>query len=430
VRAFSPRKSGQVCDTISDMKGGRFYKRTLRDVPLRGKTVLVRVDYNVPLKDDHTIADDYRIRASLPTIRALLDESCKVVLISHLGRPDGHENTDYSLEPAAQRLAELIGMPVRFVDRCIGPKVAMAIKRAPKVGITMLENLRFHSEEEADDVAFARQLAKDSQADYFVQDGFGVVHRAHASTHAITQFLPSVAGLLLEREYMTITHAMREPERPLVAVLGGAKVSDKIGVLKSFVDIADTIILGGAMANTFLADQGRFMGASVYEEGQQEVIADIYQRAVRKVGRDRLDSFIVLPVDVGVGTSRSATATRQDVSVKAIPADTMALDDGPVSSAVIRKAIAGAKTVIWNGTLGMAEIPAFATGSAALAEALASQPHLTSIIGGGDTADFVLHWDKKKGGSFTHVSTGGGASLELMSGVKLPGIDALLDAPH
>ncbi|MEO5948863.1 MAG: phosphoglycerate kinase, partial [Candidatus Saccharimonas sp.] len=261
-------------------------------------------------------------------------------------------------------------------------------------------------------------------------DGFGVVHRAHASTHAITQYLPSVSGLLLEREYMTITHAMLDPARPLVAVLGGAKVSDKISVIRTFADIADTIVLGGAMANTFLAHNGNFMGASIYEKDQDDVIQDVYDRAVRKVGRHGLDSFLILPVDVGVGASRNVTATRQDVSVKAIPAGMMALDSGPASIAVMRKVIDGAKTVIWNGTLGIAEVPAFAKGSIALAEELTSHPHITSIVGGGDTADFVLHWDKQQGKSFSHVSTGGGASLELMSGMKLPGVEALLDAPR
>ena len=411
------------------MTGGKFYKRTMRDISLRSKTVLVRVDYNVPLRDNGTIDDDYRIRASLPTIQVLLDESCKIVLISHLGRPEGKVNPLFSIEPAAQRLAELLKLPVRFVDQSIGPKVAMAIKRAPQHSITVLENLRFHPEEEADDIAFAAQLAKDSHADYFIQDGFGVVHRAHASTHAITQYLPSVSGLLLEREYMTITNAMNHPARPLVAVLGGAKVSDKIGMLRAFIDIADKIIVGGAMANTFLAYKGNFMGASIYEPEQEEIIQDIYERVAHKVGRDEVNSFIILPIDLGVGESRSLTATRQDVSAKVIPAGSMALDSGPASIAVMRKVIDGAKTVIWNGTLGIAEVPAFATASVALAEELASRPGVASIIGGGDTADFVLHWDKKKGASFTHVSTGGGASLELMSGMKLPGIEALLDAP-
>jgi phosphoglycerate kinase len=412
------------------MNGGDFHKRTIRDVPLKGKTILVRVDYNVPLRDDGTIADDYRIRESMPTLRALLKESCKIVIISHLGRPEGRADPRLSLEPVAAHLATLLGQPVRFVDRCVGHKVMMAIKRAPKVGVTVLENVRFHAGEERDDIAFAQQLARDSGADYFVQDGFGAVHRAHASTHAITQFLPSVAGLLLEHEYRTISHVMNAPERPLVAVLGGAKVSDKIGILRAFVGIADTIVLGGAMANTFLAYRGNFMGDSVYEHDQQEVIKDIYDRAVRKVGRHRLDSFIVLPLDVGVGSSKGVHATRQNVSTKAIPAGTMAYDIGPVSTAVMRKVIAQARTVVWNGTLGLTETPAFTDGSEALAEVLAARPEITSVIGGGDTADFVLHRKEARAGDFTHISTGGGASLELMSGCKLPGVEALLDAPR
>lgn len=408
---------------------GKFFKLTMNDVPLEGKTVLVRADYNVPLNKDGTVADDYRIRMSVPTIKALLADKCKVVIISHLGRPDGERKMEYSLEPAATRLAELLGQPVRFVDDCIGEKTRMAIKRAPKISVTVCENLRFYAGEEANDMEFARDLAKTSGAHYFVQDGFGVVHRAHASTAAITTLIPSVAGLLLEREYTTITGAMKEPARPLVAVLGGAKVSDKIGVIEKLVDVADTIIIGGAMANTFLARQGTFIGKSKVETDQNDVIDAIYEKAIKKVGRERVDSFLILPVDVGVGTSTEPAATRQDVSVKAIPAETMALDLGVESAKLIEQIVGRAHTVIWNGTLGYAEVPAFQTASAALAEVLANNKNsIKSIIGGGDTADFVLHWDKKAGASFGHVSTGGGASLELMAGDKLPGIESLLDA--
>lgn len=411
------------------MTGGRFFKRTLKDVPYRGKTILVRVDFNVPLARDGTISDDYRIRMALPTIKRLLAGTCKVVLISHLGRPDGEPKPEYSLEPAAKRLAELLGEPVRFVDKTIGPKVEMAVKRAPKRSVTVLENLRFHPEEEADDMEFAKQIALDTQAAYFVQDGFGVVHRAHASTYAITQFLPSVAGLLVEREYTTITDAMKNPERPLAAVMGGAKVSDKIGVIKALIDVADNIIITGAMANTFLAYKGVYVASSKYEPDQQVVIDEIYEKAIKKVGRERVNSFLVLPIDVGVGESTDKDASRQDVSVKLIPKDTLALDIGPESIDAMNDIVKKAKTVIWNGTPGYAEIPAFATSSAALAGVLASHQGITSIIGGGDTADFALHWDKEGGKSFSHVSTGGGASLELMSGLKLPGVEALLDAP-
>jgi len=408
---------------------GKFFKLTMNDVPIEGKIVLVRADYNVPLNEDGGVADDYRIRMSAPTIKALLADKCKVVIISHLGRPEGERNLKYSLEPAATRLAELLGEPVRFVDDCIGEKARMAIKRAPKISVTVCENLRFYAGEEANDMDFARELAKASGAQYFVQDGFGVVHRAHASTSAITTLIPSVSGLLLKREYVTITSAMKHPVRPLVAVLGGAKVSDKISVIEELVDVADTIIIGGAMANTFLARRGIAIGKSKVETDQNEVIDAIYEKVVQKVGQERVDSFLILPVDVGVGSSTEPTATRQDVSVNAIPADTMALDLGVESTRLIESIVNRAHTVIWNGTLGYAEVPAFQTSSAALATVLAKNNKvIESIIGGGDTAEFVLHWDKKAGASFGHVSTGGGASLELMAGDKLPGIESLLDA--
>jgi 3-phosphoglycerate kinase len=406
-----------------------FPKCVMRKASLQGKTVLLRADYNVPLNDDGTVGDDFRIRSSVPTVRQLLDYGCKVVIISHLGRPDGAPNPKYSLHPAALRLAELLGQDVRFIDDCIGPKVRMGVKRAPARSVTVLENLRFYPGEEANDPEFARQLAQDSGAAYFVQDGFGVVHRAHASTSAITQYLPSVAGLLLEKEYMTLTGAMADPKRPLVAVLGGAKVSDKIGVIKALVPVADTIIIGGAMANTFLAHQGVFVGDIKVETDQGQVIDDIYEAVRAKVGREHQDSFLVLPTDVGVGTSTEATATRQDVSVRAIPAGAMALDLGPQSVTQICSIVESAHTVIWNGTLGLAESPVFATASVALAQTLVDHRDTTaSIIGGGDTADFVINWDARHGDSFTHVSTGGGASIELMSGQKLPGIESLLDA--
>lgn len=407
--------------------GGKFYKLSMSDAPLRGKTVLVRADYNVPLTKDGQIADDYRIRMSLPTIKKLLDQNCRVVIISHLGRPDGKRNEAYSLTPVAKRLATLLERPVRFVDDCIGSKVYMAIKRTPQGSVTLLENLRFYPGEEANDMEFAHQLAKQTHAQDFVQDGFGVVHRAHASTSAITQFLPSMAGLLLEREYMTITNATKHPKRPLVAVMGGAKVSDKIGVIERMVDVADTVVLGGALANTLLAHNGKRMGKSKVEPGQDEVIERIYAEARRKLGSTSYDKLLLLPDDLGVGTSLEPSATRRDVSVSAVGNSDYALDIGTKATVEMLKVIDTAETVIWNGTLGMCEIPAFRAGSEALAERLAGSK-ITSIIGGGDTADFVLHWDKQGGKSFTHVSTGGGASLELMSGLKLPGIECLLPA--
>lgn len=404
----------------------RFFKKTIRDVPLEGTTVLLRADFNVPLKDDGTIHDDFRIRASLPTIKRLLKDGCKVVVIAHLGRPEGND-PKLSLEPAALRLAQLLGEPVRFVDRTIGDKVKMAVKRAPKRSVIVLENLRFHSEEEANDEAFARSLAVDSGARFFVQDGFGVVHRDHASTAAITLFLPSVAGLLLEKEYQSIMGAMKQPKRPLVAIMGGAKVSDKIQVVDELVAVADKLLIGGAMANTFLAARGHHVGASKHEEDQLDVIKEIYEAIDKKVGKSAEDVFLELPTDVSVAKSVDDPANHRIVSVNAVSGDDKILDIGPDTIETYVNEIRNAGTVIWNGTLGYAELAVFAKGSAAIAEALAGSS-ADSIIGGGDTADFVIHWDKKKGGSFSHVSTGGGASLELMADGHLPGIDHLLDA--
>lgn len=403
-----------------------FFKLTIRDVPLDHQTVLVRVDYNVPLAADGSISDDFRIVSSLPTLKYLMERGCKLVLISHLGRPVGRDKK-LSLEPAAQRLAHLLKRDVRFVDETIGDRAYQAVKRAPMSSITMLENLRFYSEEEADDREFAKKIAWASGARYFVQDGFGVVHRAHASTHAITLFLPSVAGLLLEREYSMITSAMESPKRPLIAVIGGAKVSDKIPIIERFVDKADKLIIGGAIANTFLAYKGVNVGVSGIETDQFKVIDKIYAAASQKVGGN-VDDFIVLPTDLAVAKQVSPNDKRKVVNLDAVQSNDLALDIGDQSIEKMIAELKSAGTVIWNGTLGWAEIPAFAHGSARLALALATQTKTTSIIGGGDTADFALKWDSNGGKSFSHISTGGGAGLELMAGDKLPGVESLLDA--
>ena len=403
-----------------------FFKLTIRDVPLDHQTVLVRVDYNVPLASDGSISDDFRIKASLPTLNYLLERGCKLVLISHLGRPEGKDKK-LSLEPVALRLAQLLKRDVRFVSETIGDKVYQAVKRAPGSSITVLENLRFYAEEEADDQEFAKKIAKASGARYFVQDGFGVVHRAHASTHAITFFLPSVAGLLLEREYSTITSAMESPKRPFMAVIGGAKVSDKIPVIERFIDKADKLIIGGAIANTFLAHNGINVGASKIETDQYPVIDRIYDMARQKAG-DKVDEFIILPTDLAVAKQASADVERRVVDLESVESDDLALDIGDKSIEKMITELKSARTVIWNGTLGYAELPAFAHGSARLALALATQTETMSIIGGGDTADFALKWDSNSGASFSHISTGGGAGLELMAGDKLPGVESLLDA--
>ena len=397
-------------------------------MPLRGKTVLVRVDFNVPMNEKGKITDDFRIRASLPTIEQLLKLSCKVVLISHLGRPDGDTNDKYTLEPTAERLARLLKQPVRFVDRCTGEKARMAVKRAPKVGVIMLENLRFHEGEEANDNKFAAELARVSGASYFVQDGFGAVHRAHASTVAITNFLPSVAGYLLAREIATINDALDSPTRPMVAVLGGVKVSDKIKVVKKLVKIADKILVGGAIANTFLAEKGCKMGKSTYEADQNNVIDEIYKAAASKTSIGGPKEKIILPSDLAVSGSTSQAATRQEVSVLGVKADKKAFDIGQKTIDKFKEVLEDAGAIVWNGNLGATEIPAFRRGSEEIARAIIANKDAVSIVGGGDTTDFVLGLGKDLSSKFTHISTGGGASLDLISGKKLPGVESLLDA--
>ncbi len=412
---------------ISVMKQGGFFKKTVRDVSLGGQTVLVRADYNVPLAADGSIADDFRISSSLETIHYLLRRGAKVVIMSHMGRPDGRDQA-LSLEVVAEHLQQLLGKNVIFVDDVVGDKVKMTIKKAPARSVILLENLRYYKEEEANNDDFARRIARDTGARYLVQDGFGVVHRAHASTEAITHWLPGLAGLLLEKEYTAISSVMDNPDRPLVAILGGAKVSDKLPLIKAFEVVADQILIGGAMANTVLASRGLTMGKSKIEPGQEAQITEIYDLAKKTVGEDRVDDFLVLPTDVAVASTFESSAARRSVAVDRVMPSDYALDIGDATIEQFVSKIEAAKTVIWNGTMGYAEFANFAHGSARVAMALATHPNIVSVIGGGDTADFALHWDAKQGGSFGHVSTGGGASLELMSGQKLPGVEALLDA--
>jgi phosphoglycerate kinase len=400
-------------------------KLTIRDVPIDNQTVLLRADYNVPLLPSGEISDDFRIRSSLPTINYLLDHGCKIVIISHLGRPEGRD-PKLSLEPIADRLAKLLKKDIRFVNETFGDKVYQAIKKAPAKSVVVLENLRYSPLEEKNDENFAKEIAKSSGAKYFVQDGFGVVHRAHASTDAITHYLPSVAGLLLEKEYDSLTKVIENPERPLLAVFGGAKVSDKIAVIEKFIDIADKIVIGGAMANTFMAYWGYNMGASKIEPDQKEILDKIYEKAKQKAG-DAYKSFITLPVDFCVSKTISESSTYRTVAYNSFQDDDIALDLGSKSIDKIVKIVEESNTILWNGTLGYAELPQFAKASIELAEAMTKNGK-TSIVGGGDTADFALKWDKNEGSSFTHISTGGGAGIELLSGIELPGIKSLLDA--
>lgn len=405
-----------------------FPKKTLSDVPLDGQRVLLRVDYNVPMQQGKVV-DGYRISQSLATIQALRQRGCQVVICSHLGRPEGKIDTSLTLAPVAAYLGGLLKCDVTFVPECIGDQVVQAAKRLGDGGVLMLENLRFHPEEAADDVSFAQRLVKDSGASYFVQDGFGVMHRKHASTDVITQFLPSVAGLLLQQEYNLTLAAMENPKRPMVVILGGDKISDKIHAVERFVDSADGIIVGGAMANTFMKYKGANIGKSKYEADQEKVLEQLYTRALDKVyGQRSVDEFIILPVDVAVTTDiASSQPYATIVGLSSVTPDEYIVDIGPQTAGRAAEALVGAGTIIWNGTMGIAEIEAFSKGSMYIADMLAKLPQATTIVGGGETADFVLHWDPKRGGSFTHVSTGGGASLTLMAGEKLPGVEALMD---
>lgn len=407
------------------MASVEFPYKTVRDVDVQDKRVLMRADYNVPLNEDGTIADDFRIVASLPTINYLTERGAKVVLIAHLGRPKGQVNKKYSLAPVAQRLNELLNKPVAFVPDCIGEAVSAVADNMQSGQVILLENLRFHPEEEKNDAAFAEQLAKSSRTELFVQDGFGVVHRPHASTAAITEFLPSVAGLLLEKEYVEIKSATDTPNRPLTAVIGGAKISDKMPLVRKFMEIADNVVIGGALANNFLKFRGYDVGNSLVEDNVTDLVKSIEDEAKDRYG-EQLDERFILPIDVAVSETGSLHDSRVERQLDDVHAPAVIYDVGEKTIRQIERVAESSGTVIWNGTLGMAEYPEFSRGSARLALTLAKNPQITSVIGGGDTADFVRGWDALKGGSFTHVSTGGGASLELMAGDTLPGIAALM----
>ena len=402
-----------------------FPYKTVRDIDVNDKQILMRADYNVPLAEDGKISDDFRIEASLPTIKYLLKRGAKLVIISHLGRPKGKPNEEYSLRVVAESLSAKLGQEVKFVHDCIGDKVCAQTKDLKPGQVVLLENLRFYPGEEANDHTFAKDLASDSHAELFVQDGFGVVHRAHASTSAITELLPSVAGLLLEREYTEIKKATDDPNRPLTAIMGGAKISDKIPLVEKFIDIADNIIIGGAMANNFLKYLGYDVADSLVEPDIDDTIKRILESAHTKFGAD-FDSRFKLPIDVAVAEHGDINELRTELPIDAVGGRMKILDIGTKTIDQIDDVVSDSGTVIWNGTLGLAEKPEFAHGSARLAMALATHPQITSIVGGGDTADFVRNWDTLGGGSFTHVSTGGGASLELMAGDTLPGITALM----
>jgi phosphoglycerate kinase len=425
-----------------------FTKQTIRDIDLKDKKVLLRADYNVPVSGGK-ITDDYRIKKSLPTVKYLLEHGAAVIICSHLGRPESPQDTQYSLFPVAKKLQQLLDKPVEFATDCVGEPAEKAAAKLRPGQVLLLENLRFHPEEKANDDGFAKQLA--GLAEIFVQDGFGVVHRAHASTSAITRHLPSVAGLLLEQEVDTITSVMEKPERPLAAIIGGAKIADKIDILKRFIKLADFVAVGGAMANTFLAARGLDIAESLFDKDDLPVAKDIMREAAAEAKKRRF--IFALPRD-GVTTHKidktvptrivdwdtkvvadiESYPKRVPISASRIESHEKIVDIGPVSGSFIAGGVQLANTVIWNGTMGITEteslqgpIGPYAHGTELVIEALVGdfghKPF--TVVGGGDTVGYV----ESRGlvDSFNHVSTGGGASLDLMAGRKLPGVEALLD---
>jgi phosphoglycerate kinase len=429
-----------------------FNKKTVKDINLQHKRVLLRADYNVPVIDGH-ISDDYRIKQSVPTIKYIWEQyQSSIVIISHLGRPEGKPNKDYSLRPVAKRLAELLDKPVKFVSDTVGDEAQKACQELGPGQILLLENVRFDAGEEKNDKEYAKKLVETSGAEVFVQDGFGVVHRAHASTEAITQLLPSVSGLLLAKEAETITSVIKKPERPLVSVVGGAKISDKLEVLNTLIELSDCVAVVGAMANNFLLAERIKVGTSMVEEEAMDETKDVLEK-VRREEKKRNFSFLT-PVDVVVSKDKDGKMPTRVVDllsnnladIEAYPKlpkpaaytvspDELILDIGPASAAQIAGAIKMAKTVIWNGTCGVTEVKGiagahspFAHGTHMIVQAMigdtnkhANKPF--TLVGGGDTVSYVEQADLTE--DFGFVSTGGGASLELITGHKLPGIESL-----
>jgi phosphoglycerate kinase len=387
-------------------------KRSVRDLEVGGKRVLVRVDFNVPVKDGE-VTDDTRIRRALPTIRHLLSEGARPILISHLGRPKGEPDPKYAMDPVAARLEELLGEPVKKLDAAVGPEVEEALDDWDGRGVVLLENSRFYPGETKNDPGFADQLA--ALADLYVDDAFGAAHRAHATTVGVAERLPAAAGLLLEEEIDYLDTVLENPERPFVAILGGAKVSDKLGVIESLLGKADSLLVGGAMCFTFFKAQGYEIGNSLVED-------DYLEEARRLMGE--ADERLILPVDVVVADAMEEDADSETVPVDAVPSGMMGLDIGHDTVALFERHISGARTIFWNGPMGVFEIDAFAKGTEGVAKAVAGSD-ATSVVGGGDSVAAVnkLGLEDEMG----HISTGGGASLEYVEGKGLPGVAVLPD---
>jgi len=392
-------------------------KKSIRDVEVTGKKVLVRVDFNVPLDPKtNEIMDDSRIIASLPTIWYLIEHKAKIILCSHLGRPKGRVVESMRLTPVAERLSQLINMPIHTVSDCIGPRVKQAIDKLKNGEILLLENLRFYPEEEANDPAFARALAEN--ADIYVNDAFGTAHRAHASTYGVAKYLPAYAGLLLEKELRVLDNLLTNPQRPFAALLGGAKVSDKIKLLDNLLNKVDTLLIGGGMANTFLSAQGVGTGLSAVEEDKKELAKQLMANAKSS------GILLVLPLDVIVADTVDENSKFAIAPVSMIPANKYIVDIGPQTVELFTENLKKCSTVFWNGPMGIYEIPAFSRGTRKMAELLANL-NATTVVGGGSTAEIVNEMNLAY--RMTHVSTGGGASLSFLEGKILPGVQVLQD---
>ena len=382
---------------------------------VQGRRVLVRVDLNVPIDEHGAVGDDTRIRAALPTIQQLRSGGARVILMSHLGRPKGERNPAYSLAPVARRLAEVLGAPVAFADDCVGPTAVNAVADLSDGDVLLLENLRYHAAEEANDAAFAAQLAE--LADLYVNDAFGAAHRAHASTEGVAHLLPAHAGLLMDREVSVLTSLLEAPEHPFVAIVGGVKVADKIAVLEKLVEVADTVLIGGAMAFTFVVAAGGEVGNSLHEDAEGQAIAMRAKAKAEETGCE-----LLLPLDVIAADAFSAAAATQITPADQVPAGWMGLDVGPETVAQYADRIRSAKTVLWNGPMGAFEVAPFAEGTRAVAQAVAECAG-TTVVGGGDSVAAITQFGFAD--RVTHVSTGGGASLELLEGRVLPGVAAI-----
>ena len=392
-------------------------KKTIKDVNFEGKRALVRCDFNVPMEDGQ-ITDDGRIKAALPTIKYLVEAKAKVILMSHLGRPKGEPKAQFSLSKVADRLAELVGQPVKFAqsDVVVDDSVRKIASELQNGEIMLLENVRFRKEETDNDLHFAKELSE--LGDIFVQEAFGTAHRAHASTAGVAEYLPAVSGFLIEKEVKFLGDAVVDPKRPFVAIMGGAKVADKIKVIDNLLEKVDTLIIGGGMSYTFFKAKGYEIGSSILDENGIELAKEIMDKA------NKLNKALLLPVDIVVADKFENEANTKTVAAESIPSDMMGLDIGPKSIELFNKKIAEAKTVVWNGPVGVFEMENFAKGTRAVADALAKSDCI-SIIGGGDSAAAIKKFGLE--GNMTHISTGGGASLEFLEGKELPGIAVIED---